>query len=98
MPRGKEVTQTQELRRMFEDHGGRLTLGEIMQTYLVASYRQRMTDLKRELNGEGKTIVCHQCHKDGMKSTTEWVIENLPAPAAPVVYAEPSGQLAFVIR
>lgn len=96
------MTQTQALKKMFEDNGGRLTL--IMQTYLVASYRQRMTDLKRELNGEGKTIVCHQCHKDGLKSTTEWVIESLPEEndpyvhAQPVTYVEPSGQLAMVIR
>jgi hypothetical protein len=89
------MTQTQILRAMFEDHGGRLTLGDIMQTHLAASYRARLTDLRRELNGEGKTIVCHQCHKDGLKSTTEWVIEDLPAP---VTYLEPSGQIAMVVR
>lgn len=92
------MTQTKLLRAMFEDHGGRLTLGEIMQTYLAASYRQRLTDLKRELIGEGKTIVCHRVLKEGMKSNTAWAIVPIPAPAAPVVYAEPSGQLAFVIR
>ena len=95
------MTQTQLLRAMFEDHGGRLTLGEIltlsesMKTYLAASYRQRLTDLKRELNIEGKTIVCYPNHKDGHKSETYWQIEDLPKPT---VYAEPSGQMAFVIR
>jgi hypothetical protein len=92
------VTQTQELRRMFEDHNGWLTLGEIMQTYLGASYRQRLTDLRRELAAEGKTIVCYPNRKDGHKSETSWRVENLPAPASPVTYTESSGQMAFVIR
>lgn len=92
------MTQVQELRQLFDDHNGWLTLGEIMQTYLAASYRQRMTDLKRQLFSEGKTIVCYPNRKDGHKSETSWRIENLPAPAATVVYAEPAGQLAFVIR
>ena len=30
------MNQTQELRRLFEDHGGRLTLGEILNTYMAA--------------------------------------------------------------
>ncbi len=88
------MTQTEQLRKMFEDHGGRLTLGDIMQTYLAASYRQRMTDLKMEFMGEGKTIVCHPNHKEGHKSETYWRVEDLPAP---LTYAEPSGQLAMVI-
>lgn len=92
------MTQVKELRRMFEDHGGRITLGEIMQTYLAASYRQRMTDLKRELAEEGKTIVCYTNHKDGHKSETYWRVENLPAHASTFTYTEPSGQMAFVIR
>jgi len=89
------MTQTEQLRRLFDDHGGSLTLGDIMQTYLAASYRQRMTDLKRELNGEGKTIVCYPNRKDGHKSETYWQIEDLPKP---LVYAEPSGQLAMVLK
>ena len=89
------MTQTQALKRMFEDHGGRLTLGEIMQTYLAASYRQRLVDLKREMLNEGKTIVCYQCRDEGKRSTTRWQIEDLPKPT---VYAEPSGQMAFIIR
>ena len=88
------MTQTEQLRKMFEDHGGRLMLGDIMQTYLAASYRQRMTDLKMEFMGEGKTIVCHPKHKEGHKSETYWRVEDLPAP---LTYAEPSGQLAMVI-
>lgn len=89
------MTQTQLLRRMFEENGGRLTLGQIMQSYLAASYRQRMTDCRREFAAEGKTIVCYPNHKDGHKSETYWRIEDLPAP---VTYVEPSGQLAMVIR
>jgi hypothetical protein len=89
------VTQTQELRRMFEDHNGWLTLGEIMQTYLGASYRQRLTDLRRELATDGKTIVCYPCKTANCKSLTRWQIEDLPKPT---VYAEPSGQMAFIIR
>ena len=89
------MTQTEQLRRLFDDHGGRLTLGDIMQTYLAASYRQRMTDLKRELNGEGKTIVCYPCRVDGSKSLTRWQIEDLPKP---LVYSEPSGQLAMALK
>jgi hypothetical protein len=89
------VTQTQALKKMFEDNGGRLTLGEIMRTYLGASYRQRLSDLRRELAGEGKTIICYPVTVAGCKSHTRWQIEDLPKPT---VYAEPSGQLAFVIR
>lgn len=95
------MTQTQLLRAMFEERGGRLTLGDIltlsesMKTYLAASYRQRMTDLKRELFNEGKTIVCYPNHKDGHKSETYWQIEDIPSPTT---YAEPSGQIAMVIR
>lgn len=89
------MTQTEQLRRLFEDHCGRLTLGDIMQTYLGASYRQRLTDLRRELNGEGKTIVCYPCRVEGHKSETYWRIEDLPKP---FVYAEPSGQLAMVFK
>ncbi len=93
--RSNFMTQTQTLRKMFEENGGRLTLGDIMPTYLAASYRARMTDLKRELFSEGKTIICYPNHKDGHKSETYWRIESLPEP---VTYAEPSGQIAFVIR
>lgn len=89
------MTQTQLLRRLFDDNGGRLTLGTIMGAYLGASYRQRLADLRRELAGESKTIICHQNRKDGHKSETYWQIEDLPKPT---VYAEPSGQMAFVIR
>lgn len=85
------MTQTQQLRTMFEDHGGRLTLGEIMQTYLAASYRQRLVDLKRELHNEGKTIICYQCRDDGKRSLTRWVIEDLPKTV------EPSGQVLLEI-
>lgn len=89
------MTQTQILRALFESNGGRLTLCEIMQTYLGSSYRQRMTDLKRELNEEGKTIVCYPNRKDGHKSETYWRIEELPKPTT---YVEPSGQIAMVIQ
>jgi hypothetical protein len=89
------MSQTDVLRAMFEAHGGRLTLGQIMQSYLAASYRQRTTDLKRELFSDGKTIVCYPNHKEGHKSETYWQIEDLPAP---VTYIEPSGQMAMVIR
>ena len=89
------MTQTEQLRLLFDDHGGRLTLGDIMQTYLAASYRQRLTDLRRELAREGKTITCSPCRKDGHKSETYWQIEDLPKP---LVYAEPSGQLAMVLK
>jgi hypothetical protein len=85
------MTQTQLLRAMFEDHGGRLTLGEIMQTYLAASYRQRMTDLKRELFSEGKTITCYPVRIDGSKSLTRWQIEDLPRAV------EPGGQVLMTI-
>jgi hypothetical protein len=85
------MTQTQLLRAMFEDHGGRLTLGEIMQTYLAASYRQRMTDLKRELFSEGKTITCYPVRVDGSKSLTCWQIEDLPRAV------ESSGQVLLAI-
>lgn len=71
------MTQVQELRQLFDDHNGWLTLGEIMQTYLAASYRQRMTDLKRQLFSEGKTIVCYPCRKEGHKSETRWAIERI---------------------
>lgn len=87
------MTQTQILRAMFEEHGGVLTLGQIMESYLAASYRQRMTDLRRELASEGKTIKCSQCHREGLKSTTEWRIESLEIPAV----TEPTGQRAFAI-
>lgn len=95
------MTQTRLLRAMFDENGGRLTLGDIltmsesMKTYLAASYRQRMTDLKRELFSEGKTIKCYTNHKEGRKSETYWQIEDLPKPT---VYAEPSGQLAMILK
>jgi hypothetical protein len=89
------MTQTQTLRRMFEENGGRLTLGEIMRTYLGASYRQRLSDLRRELIADGKTIICHPIKVAGCKSHTWWQIEDLPKP---VTYVEPSGQMAMVIR
>lgn len=98
------MTQTQALKKMFEDNGGRLTLGQIMQSYLSASYRQRITDCRRELSSEGKTIVCYPNRADGHKSETYWQIENLPeendpyAHVHPVTYVEPSGQMAMVIR
>lgn len=89
------MTQTERLKQLFDDHGGRLTLGDIMQTYLGASYRQRLTDLRRELAGEGKTITCYPCRVEGSKSLTYWKIEDLPKP---LVYEEPSGQLAMVLK
>lgn len=76
---------------MFEDHGGRLTLGEILNTYLAASYRQRITDLKRELFSEGKTIVCYPVRIEGEKSKTRWEIEDLPK------VVEPTGQVLLAI-
>lgn len=89
------MTQTQELKKMFDDNGGCLTLGAIMRTYLGASYRQRLSDLRRELATEGKTIVCYPVKVANCKSLTRWKIEDLPAP---VTYLEPSGQIAMVIR
>lgn len=89
------MTQTQILRQLFDDHGGRLTLGDIMKTYLGASYRQRLSDLRRDLAGEGKTITCYPNREDGHKSETYWQIEDLPKP---LVYTEPSGQLAMVLK
>jgi len=89
------MTQTQSLRRMFDENGGRLTLGEIMRTYLGASYRQRLSDLRREIVTEGKTIICYPNHKDGHKSETYWQIEDLPKPTT---YVEPSGQLAMILK
>lgn len=85
------MTQTKLLRAMFEDHGGRLTLGEILNTYLAASYRQRMTDLRRELLSEGKTIVCSPVRIEGEKAMTLWRIEDLPK------VIEPSGQVLLSI-
>jgi len=92
------MSQTQELRWMFKEHGGKLTLGEIMKTYLGASYRQRLSDLRREMMSEGKTITCYPNREEGHKSETYWRVEDLPAQAAPVVYAEPSGQMAMILR
>jgi hypothetical protein len=89
------VTQTQALKKMFDENGGKLTLGELMRTYLGASYRQRMSDLRHELEKEGKTIICYPVKIANCKSLTRWQIEELPKPT---VYAEPSGQMAFVIR
>lgn len=89
------MRQTDQLRKMFDDNGGKLTLGEIMRTYLGASYRQRLSDLRRELAGEGKTIICYPVKIANCKSLTRWQIEDLPKP---VTYEEPSGQMAFVIR
>lgn len=89
------MTQTQALRKMFDENGGKLTLGELMRTYLGASYRQRLSDLRRELVTEGKTIICYPVKIANCKSLTLWQIEELPKPT---VYAEPSGQMAFVIR
>lgn len=89
------MTQTQALKKMFDENGGKLTLGELMRTYLGASYRQRLSDLRRELIAEGKTIICHPVKIANCKSFTRWQIEDLPKPT---VYAEPSGQLAMVIR
>ena len=85
------MTQTKLLRAMFEDHGGKLTLGEILNTYLAASYRQRITDLRRELLSEGKTIVCYPVRIEGEKAMTLWRIEDLPK------VIEPSGQVLLSI-
>lgn len=41
-------TQQQQLLELFESHGRRLLLGDIMQTTLAAEYRARMTDLRRK--------------------------------------------------
>lgn len=87
------MTQTAQLRAMFEENGGRLTLGEIMQSYMAASYRQRMTDLRRELMSEGKTVNCYPVREEGRKSETEWRIEALEVPAL----VESDGQRAFSI-
>lgn len=89
------MTQTQALRKMFDENGGKLTLGELMRTYLGASYRQRLSDLRRELGTEGKTIICYPVKIANCKSLTRWQIEDLPKQT---VYAEPSGQMAFVIQ
>ncbi len=66
-----------------------------MRTYLGASYRQRMSDLRHELEKEGKTIVCYPVTVAGCKSHTKWQIEDLPKP---MTYVEPSGQMAMVMR
>ncbi len=71
------MTQTAQLRNLFDDNNGSVTLGQMMNTYLAASYRQRLTDLKRELFSEGKTIVCYPCRKEGHKSETRWAIERI---------------------
>ena len=89
------MTQTQALKKMFDENGGKLTLGELMRTYLGASYRQRLSDLRKELATEGKTIICYPVKIANCKSLTRWQIEDLPKPT---VYAEPSGQMAFVIQ
>lgn len=70
------MTQAQELRLMFEMNQGKLTLGHILNTYLAAAYRQRISDLRKDLISEGKTIKCYPNNK--VKSLTEWRIEPVP--------------------
>lgn len=73
------MTQTKQLQKMFEENGGRLTLGKIMGAYLGVSYRQRISELRRELNLQNKTIACHQVREEGKKSETYWeIIEMCP--------------------
>ena len=42
------MTQKQQLLQLFADNGGKITLGQILQTTLAAEYRARMSDLRRE--------------------------------------------------
>lgn len=73
------MTQTQLLRRMFEENGGRLTLGQIMKTDLAERHRTIIGMLRKELINEGKIITCHPIHSGGSKSLTWWRIEDIPS-------------------
>ena len=48
------MTQSESLIDLFRQNGGRLTLGQIMQTTLAAEYRARISELRRE----GYSIEC----------------------------------------
>lgn len=86
------MTQTQRLQQLFDDNGGRLTLGTIMGAYLGASYRQRLSELRRELNFQNKTIVCHQVREEGKKSETYWEIVEMRKPVP-----DENGQMVMAI-
>ncbi|MBK8871587.1 MAG: hypothetical protein IPN19_11245 [Elusimicrobia bacterium] len=70
-------------------------LRTLMESYLGASYRQRLTDLRRDLAGENKTIVCHQVREEGRKGETYWEIQELPKQN---YYTEPTGQTVMVFH
>lgn len=75
------MTQHEQLIRLFERNGNRVTLGQIMQTTLAAEYRARMSELRRH----GYRITCQRAAK---KSENLYVLE---APFA----ADPDGQMRF---
>lgn len=89
------MTQNELLRNLFDSGGGRVMLRTLMESYLGASYRQRLTDLRRDLAGEGKTIVCHQVREEGRKGETYWEIQELQKQK---YYTEPTGQTVMVLN
>jgi hypothetical protein len=50
------MSQKQDLLALFRSNGNQLTLGQILNTFLAAEYRARMTDLRKE----GYVIVCER--------------------------------------
>jgi len=42
------VTQKEAMLDLFRKNGNKLTLGQILNTYLAAEYRARMTDLRHD--------------------------------------------------
>lgn len=81
---GGGVTQREQVIDLFQRHGYRLTLGQILQTTLAAEYRARFTELRRE----GYTITC-------TKGKT--ASENLYTLEAPTIFQiEANGQVAFL--
>lgn len=51
---GEEVTQIEQLIKLFRENGNRLTLGQILNTTLAAEYRARMTDIRNSQRYEIK--------------------------------------------
>jgi len=76
------MTQSQSLIEMFRSNGGRLRRNDILQSgFLAASYRQRMTDLRKQ----GYDIACED--KDG---DTVFILRQEPP------RYEPNGQAVML--
>ena len=76
LARSAGMSQTENLHRLFEENGGKLTLGQILEAYdrIGCKHTGRISELRQMLITKGFDIYCHM----NRKRPTDTLYEIVP--------------------